>query len=64
MNLTERQLLHAIDIANIHVKRGDAHQDEVDYLEAMHEKYYGGLQKVENHITPNHLFLNQWKMNN
>tara|TARA_R100000951_G_C2649584_1_gene183899 strand:+ start:1505 stop:1696 length:192 start_codon:yes stop_codon:yes gene_type:complete len=60
MKLTERQLLHAIDIAKIHVKRGDAHQEEVDYLEAMHEKHYGkfGLQNIKNYIAPNHLFLN------
>lgn len=48
MRLTERQLLHEIDVAQ-------AQKDEqgVEYLKAMYEKYYGGfgLRKITTYIA-------------
>jgi hypothetical protein len=48
MRMTERQLLHAIDVAQTQKDTEGA-----EYLQAMHEKYYGGfgLRKVTAYIT-------------
>lgn len=48
MKLTERQLLHAIDVA-----KTQKDTEGAEYLQAMHEKYYGGfgLQKVTAYIA-------------
>ena len=48
MKLTERQLLHAIDVA-----KTQKQTQEAEYLQAMHEKYYGGfgLRKVTAYIA-------------
>lgn len=50
--MTERQLLHAIDM--------EQDPQTVEYLEAMYEKYYGGfgLYRISNYIAPkNDTFL-------
>lgn len=48
MRMTERQLLHAIDVA-----KTQKDTEGVEYLQAMHEKYYGGfgLRKVTTYIA-------------
>jgi len=46
--MTERQLLHAIDVA-----KSQKDTEGAEYLQAMHEKYYGafGLRKVSSYIA-------------
>lgn len=46
--MTERQLLHAIDVAETQKDKQGA-----EYLKSMHEKYYGGfgLRKVTTYIA-------------
>jgi hypothetical protein len=54
MKLTERQLLHAIDM--------EQDPETVEYLEAMYEKHYGafGLYRISNYIaTTNTNFMNE-----
>lgn len=48
MRMTERQLLHAIDVA-----KAQKDTEGAEYLQAMHEKYYGGfgLRKVTAYIA-------------
>lgn len=48
MRMTERQLLHAIDVA-----KSQKDTEGAEYLQAMHEKYYGafGLRKVSSYIA-------------